>query len=193
MSFRRLSRVFLPTGAPEPVVVSFRLYPETKLNEGIAIIVRQKGQIASFGQKRRPRAVGVRRRPSIRPQSSATGVPAPNSVPLAVASLFVLSVIAGTLAGPLPPAVIAIYSIVSILTFLVYRFDKLAAKRGQWRTKESTLLLLGLACGWPGAVLAQRVLHHKSRKQSFQLVFWGTAVMNVVALGWLLMHMLRPL
>jgi len=105
---------------------------------------------------------------------------------LVVALLFVLFVIARTLRGPLPPTVIATYGAVSILTFLVYWSDKSAARRGQWRTKESTLLFLGLAGGWPGAVVAQRVLRHKSRKQSFQVAFWGTVVLNSVALGWLL-------
>jgi uncharacterized membrane protein YsdA (DUF1294 family) len=122
----------------------------------------------------------------IRPKSHATSASTSSSLPLVVASLFVLFVIARTLAGRLPPGVIAIYGVVSILTFLVYRFDKSAARHGQWRTKESTLLFLGLAGGWPGAVLAQRVLHHKSRKQSFQVAFWGTVVINSAALGWLL-------
>jgi len=103
-----------------------------------------------------------------------------------VASLFVLFVIARTLAGRLPPGVIATYGVLSILTFLVYRFDKSAARHGRWRTQESSLLFLGLAGGWPGAVLAQRVLHHKSRKRQFQVAFWGTVLMNCAALGWLL-------
>jgi uncharacterized membrane protein YsdA (DUF1294 family) len=91
-----------------------------------------------------------------------------------------------TFRGSLPPAVIATYSAVSMWTFLVYWIDKSAAKLGRWRTKESTLLLLGVAGGWPGAVLAQRVVRHKSRKRSFQVAFWGTVVMNSIALGWLL-------
>ena len=99
-----------------------------------------------------------------------------------------LIVIVGTLVGRLPLAVPAIYGVVSILTFLVYRFDKTAARQGRWRTKESTLLFLGLAGGWPGGVVAQVVLRHKSSKQSFQVAFWGTAVMNSLALGWLLTH-----
>ena len=140
----------------------------------------------TFDEKKRPRAARVSRSTPIRPKSQATNVSASSSVPVVVASLFVLFVIAGTLAGPLPPAVIATYGIVSILTFLVYWFDKSAARHGQWRTKESSLLFLGLAGGWPGAVVAQRVLRHKSRKQSFQVAFWGTVVMNSVALGWLL-------
>ena len=128
----------------------------------------------------------MKRSAPIRPKSQSTSASTSNSLPLVVALLFVLFVIARTLTGPLPPAVIATYGAVSILTFLVYWSDKSAARRGQWRTKESTLLFLGLAGGWPGAVVAQRVLRHKSRKQSFQVAFWGTVVLNSIALGWLL-------
>jgi uncharacterized membrane protein YsdA (DUF1294 family) len=103
------------------------------------------------------------------------------------ASLFVLFVIAATLKGVQPRAVIGIYGASSVVTYLVYRSDKSAAREGRWRTKESTLLLLGLLGGWPGAVLAQKVLHHKSRKTSFQVAFWGTVAMNVIALSWLLL------
>jgi len=96
----------------------------------------------------------------------------------------VLFVVAAALKGALPSVVVAIYGVVSVLTFLAYRSDKLAAQYGRWRTKESTLLLLGLVGGWPGAVVAQKVMRHKSRKVSFQVAFWGTVVVNAVALGW---------
>jgi uncharacterized membrane protein YsdA (DUF1294 family) len=43
------------------------------------------------------------------------------------------------------------------------------------------LLALGLACGWPGAIIAQQVMRHKTLKMSFQVVFWVTVVVNVVA------------
>jgi uncharacterized membrane protein YsdA (DUF1294 family) len=89
-------------------------------------------------------------------------------------------------AGRLPPVIIVIYCVVSTMTFLLYWLDKSAARRGDRRTQESSLLFMGLVGGWPGAVVAQRVLRHKTRKQRFQLVFWGTAVMNSIGLGWLL-------
>jgi uncharacterized membrane protein YsdA (DUF1294 family) len=107
-------------------------------------------------------------------------------VPLLIALLFTLFLVAETIARSLPPAVIASYGALSILTFVVYWLDKSAAQHGRWRTKESSLHLLGLAGGWPGAVVAQRVFRHKSRKKEFQAVFWCTAVVNAVALGWLL-------
>jgi uncharacterized membrane protein YsdA (DUF1294 family)/cold shock CspA family protein len=137
-------------------------------------------------ERKRPRAARVRKSAPIRPNSQTASVSTSGAVPLIVISLFVLIVVAGTLAGRLPPVIIVIYGVVSVMTFLLYWLDKSAARRGDWRTQESSLLFIGLVGGWPGAVVAQRILRHKTRKQSFQLVFWGTAVMNSMGLGWLL-------
>ena len=63
--------------------------------------------------------------------------------------------------------------------------DKSAARSGGWRTQESTLHGLSLIGGWPGALIAQQVLRHKSRKEEFRFVFWLTVVINVCVLGWL--------
>jgi uncharacterized membrane protein YsdA (DUF1294 family) len=67
----------------------------------------------------------------------------------------------------------------SLLCFVAYARDKSAARSGRWRTKESTLLMLGLLCGWPGALLAQYLLRHKTAKTGFQTMFWVTVVLNV--------------
>lgn len=74
------------------------------------------------------------------------------------------------------------YASMSLLTLIVYAIDKSAAKAGRWRTKESTLHLLALAGGWPGALLAQQWLRHKSAKREFRVVFWATVVLNVAGL-----------
>ena len=62
------------------------------------------------------------------------------------------------------------------------RLDKAAAQAGRWRTSEATLHLLALAGGWPGALLAQHWLRHKSAKRAFRAVFWVTVVLNVTGL-----------
>lgn len=67
----------------------------------------------------------------------------------------------------------------SLVAFLAYALDKSAATQKRWRTSEGTLLLIGLACGWPGALLAQQFLRHKSAKPSFVAAFWLTALLNV--------------
>ncbi|MGH9351400.1 MAG: DUF1294 domain-containing protein [Terriglobia bacterium] len=137
-------------------------------------------------ERKRSRAVNVKRSVPTRPKVQGTSASRSGFAPLVVTSLFVLVVIAVTLAGRLPQAVIATYTVISIVTFLIYWSDKAAAQHGRWRARESSLLLLGLAGGWPGAVIAQRVLRHKTRKSSFQAAFWGTVVINSVVLGWLL-------
>jgi uncharacterized membrane protein YsdA (DUF1294 family) len=78
-----------------------------------------------------------------------------------------------------PQVVGAVYLAASAACFVVYAFDKSAARAGRWRTSENTLLLMGLACGWPGAVLAQQWLRHKSSKPSFRARFWVTVGLNV--------------
>jgi uncharacterized membrane protein YsdA (DUF1294 family) len=89
------------------------------------------------------------------------------------------------LRGPVPHSVAAGYLAMSLLCFALYAWDKHAARSGGWRTRESTLLVLGLLCGWPGAVLAQRLLRHKSAKPSFQRAFWVTVLLNVAGfLAW---------
>jgi uncharacterized membrane protein YsdA (DUF1294 family) len=77
------------------------------------------------------------------------------------------------------------YAGASAVCFIFYAIDKSAAKAGRWRTPESTLLLLGLCCGWPGAILAQQWLRHKTSKHCFQLAFWATVAVNLAVFAWL--------
>jgi uncharacterized membrane protein YsdA (DUF1294 family)/cold shock CspA family protein len=64
------------------------------------------------------------------------------------------------------------YPVVSLLTFALYWDDKRNARRGTWRTSEAMLHFFELMGGWPGALLAQQKFRHKTRKVSFQVVFW---------------------
>ncbi|AVR96536.1 DUF1294 domain-containing protein [Pseudoduganella armeniaca] len=75
----------------------------------------------------------------------------------------------------------AILAALNLLTYVVYARDKAAARAGRRRTPENTLLLLGLLGGWPGALVAQRRLRHKTAKTSFQLRFWLTVIVNLGA------------
>jgi uncharacterized membrane protein YsdA (DUF1294 family) len=90
--------------------------------------------------------------------------------------------------GRLPGWVLVGYALDSVLTFVVYAWDKAAARNARRRTPESTLHFLGLLGGWPGGLLAQRALRHKSIKQPFRRVFWCTVVLNCAALMWLLVQ-----
>ena len=80
-----------------------------------------------------------------------------------------------------------LYPSISLLTYFSYANDKSCAKRGDRRIPEKTLHFLELACGWPGGFIAQRLLHHKSSKRSYQAEFWAIVGFHLVFwLVWLL-------
>jgi len=78
------------------------------------------------------------------------------------------------------------YALMSAISFSLYGLDKRASTRGGWRTSEARLHLVELLGGWPGALLAQRVFRHKTRKRSFQVMSYLAVAVNLVALGWLI-------
>lgn len=146
----------------------------------------QVGQAVSFevelgpqGKKRAKNVEPLRttRPAEIRPRSSPTQR---GTATLFAIPAFVLLYVVVTVLWRPPSVLAAFYFGVSIVTFFAYAFDKFAAKRQAWRTPESTLHCLSLVGGWPGALLAQQCLRHKSSKAEFLSVFWGTVVFNVI-------------
>jgi len=114
------------------------------------------------------------------------------SLPLGQRTLFIMGAIAFLvgigIAALFVPAQsrLLIYTIgISAITFIVYAVDKWAAMRNQWRIPENTLHLLSLAGGWPGALIAQQTIRHKSSKPSFQAVFWVTVALNCATTAFL--------
>jgi uncharacterized membrane protein YsdA (DUF1294 family)/cold shock CspA family protein len=81
--------------------------------------------------------------------------------------------------GPVPLWVLFAYVGVSIITFASYALDKSAARLERRRVAETSLILLGMFGGWPGAILAQQLLRHKTAKLSFRAVFWVSVLINV--------------
>ena len=65
-----------------------------------------------------------------------------------------------------------LYVAMSLFSVLQYWCDKHNAQIGQWRIPEKQLHAVELLGGWPGALLAQQLLRHKTQKTSFQVVFW---------------------
>ena len=67
----------------------------------------------------------------------------------------------------------------SLLTLGFYAWDKRQAGKRGWRVPEKRLHILSLLGGWPGALLGQRLLRHKSIKTRFRVVFWLTVLLHV--------------
>jgi len=125
------------------------------------------------------RAPAVRRGPR-REASAQWGVASALAIPA-----FAVIAAWAALTGRVPVWAALVYVGASSVCFLAYALDKSAARRNAWRTPESTLLMLGLLGGWPGGLLAQHLLRHKSNKASFRAAFWGTVMLNVLGF-WLL-------
>lgn len=86
------------------------------------------------------------------------------------------------------------YLLGSLLAFGLYLHDKRSALRSGWRTPETRLHLIALLGGWPGALIAQQAFRHKTRKFSFQLVFWLIVIAHQAAwLDYLYLHRLYQL
>lgn len=131
----------------------------------------------------RGRSQAARIRFSQQPQSVANP-PSSTRPGLVVAIVFALALLILTALGLIPVTTVFIHLSVSCVTFIVYAFDKAAALKGRWRTPEQTLHLLELLGGWPGALIAQSLFRHKSRKASFQTAFWAMVLLNCTALPW---------
>ena len=67
----------------------------------------------------------------------------------------------------------------NIFTFLAYWKDKQAAIKGEWRIPEKDLHLLELLGGWSGALIAQKLFRHKTKKHTYQLIFWLVPIVQV--------------
>lgn len=79
----------------------------------------------------------------------------------------------------------------SVAAWILFRHDKKRASAGRWRVTETELHGLELFGGWPGAFLAQQTFRHKTRKLSYQAIFWSIVFLyQLVALDTILDHFL---
>lgn len=85
----------------------------------------------------------------------------------------------------LPSFTFIFICLISILTYWLYVKDKQAAQLGKRRVPEQTLHLLSLLGGWAAAGVAQQKLRHKTQKQPFRHIYFGTIALNLLLLIWL--------
>ncbi|MFZ6749487.1 DUF1294 domain-containing protein [Undibacterium sp. Ren11W] len=140
-------------------------------------------------QNSKPRAIKIRaqhgasqtrpRQPNSSKRHSApaaqSGLLGASAIPLFIALYLLLN-----LQWPISPWWALSYLLLSLASLLIYAIDKAAAKAGRRRIPENSLHLLALLGGWPGALIAQQWLRHKSSKLAFRIVFWFSVGLNIV-------------
>lgn len=70
----------------------------------------------------------------------------------------------------------------NVVTLALYGYDKHQAVAGRTRVPEAALHVAALLGGSPGAMVAQGLFRHKTRKRSFKVTFIATVVLQAVAI-----------
>lgn len=169
-----------PTQGDEEVFVHIKAFSRRNGRPAVGQRVTFEVEVGPQGKKRAKNVEAARvsmSDPSPREKRPANW----DNLSLLAIPVLIAVYVGASISWKVSPLWVAAYFIASIVTLFAYAFDKTAAVRGNWRMREATLLGLGLLCGWPGALLAQKGLRHKSSKQSFRNAFWITVLLNLVA------------
>lgn len=70
--------------------------------------------------------------------------------------------------------------VINLISFLAMYIDKRKAKRGSWRTKESTLFTLVLLGGGFGGIAGMYVFRHKTKKPGFVIGFPAILIIEII-------------
>ena len=169
-----------PAQGGQEIFVHIKAFPSGTGRPSVGQVLTFEVQTGSDGKKKASEVQYLAR--GRRGRSPRSESPAPWTLPrvLAIPTFIGIYTFVIWRWGFYLPALM-VYLGLSALAFLAYAFDKSAAVSGRWRTPEKTLHLLSIAGGWPGALVPQQILRHKTSKLSFVHAFWFTVVANVSA------------
>ena len=81
---------------------------------------------------------------------------------------------------------------VNLVSFTLYGLDKLKAKKGLWRIRESTLLLIAALGGSVGALLGMEVFRHKTKHWQLKVLVPVFFILHIALAVWLVKSGLLP-
>lgn len=70
-------------------------------------------------------------------------------------------------------------AVISLITAAVTVYDKIAAKKGDWRIPEKTLLLLALAGGAAAELAVMLAIRHKTKHKKFMIGLPAMLILHV--------------
>lgn len=175
-----------PLHGGQEIFVHIKAFPDRSARPEVGAALSFEVELNADGRKRAKRVEWLRARrragPALADSPARWGTATYLVIPLG----FVLAAVVAHFLK-VPAWVVGWYGVVSVVCYAVYAWDKSAAVQGRRRVSEDTLLMLGLLGGWPGAIVAQQRLRHKSSKASFRAQFWGTVLGNMAGLVGLFM------
>jgi uncharacterized membrane protein YsdA (DUF1294 family)/cold shock CspA family protein len=174
-----------PTQGGQEIFVHIKAFQSLRERPQLNQHVSFQVELGPQGKKRALNVQLVRTMRTAPMRSPKEGSAQWGTASLFIIPLFAVVLLLGYAFGHPPRWLLWAYLAASAATFLAYAFDKSAATRGAWRISEQTLHLLALIGGWPGALIAQQMLRHKSLKSEFRAVFWGTVALNIAGFSFL--------
>jgi uncharacterized membrane protein YsdA (DUF1294 family)/cold shock CspA family protein len=172
----------VPNGGGERAFVHIKAFERTPRRPELGDIVSyeahrdDKGRLAALRVRFAGQAVAA-------PKPPRGGLKIPHA---ALGCIVIAALAISAWRGWLPMPAAGLYGFMSVFSLALYWGDKRSAQGGTWRTPEATLHAVDVFGGWPGALIAQGVLRHKSRKPKFQFAFWFTVIVNCAVMAWLL-------
>ena len=170
-----------PTQGGQELFVHIKAFVDRSTRPQVGQVFSFEVELSPDGKKRAKHMQPVRAAHLAKPRRHSNAPAQWGTASLFAIPAFALLYLAVTLFWRVPHWVAGLYLAASVVCFMTYAADKSAAVAGRSRVSENTLIFLGLAGGWPGAIVAQQVLRHKSNKAEFRAAFWGSVVLNVVA------------
>jgi len=79
-------------------------------------------------------------------------------------------------------------AIASLITFILYGFDKARAKSGGWRVPEKVLHLWALIGGFTGGWAGRTIFHHKTQKGIFTFILVISTLIHIGLVYWLFLR-----
>ncbi len=75
---------------------------------------------------------------------------------------------------------------INMLSFLLYGFDKLLAKKKKFRISEKLLFLISFMGGPYGAILGSNIFKHKTKKFKFNILNKSMTIIWFIYFLWLI-------
>lgn len=178
-----------PTDGGPDVFVHINAFQDSRAQAQQGLRVSYELEQTPDGKKRAKLVRVLAVKPSTKARLAAAGVsarPAPKPARAGTATYFVIAAflvvfLVASVRWRISVWVAVAYVVLSVVCFVAYAIDKSAAAARSRRIPEATLHLLALLGGWPGAIVGQQLLRHKSSKAGFRSVLWFTVIFNVVA------------
>ena len=169
-----------PSQGGQEIFVHVKAFPSGTGRPVPGLPVSFEVEQSSDGKKRAKKVMFMRPAGADSRDSGRAATPWPMGS-LVVLTAFALTYLVVTLIWGTRLYLALAYVVMSLACATAYWMDKTASQTGQWRISESTLLILGALGGWPGAIIAQQTLRHKTSKESFQAEFMFSIAINVLA------------